>query len=352
MNTKNNIISKHSRNINLDLLRVLAMFFIVLSHSLLHTGILDSLTPTHYNYYISYAVYGLIHVHVNCYVLLSGYFLSEKEFQFKKIKNLWAQAFFWSVIIFLFLNIFVIDFSNKELIKTLLPFTQQRYWFLTTYILMYLFSPFLNNAIKNMDEKIFRKSLLLIFIIYIILQNIFFFRNFTSMSGGSPLFFIFLYLTAAYLKKYPIKRKAPWFLLYITFSLITICSNFIISFIPQTLTHNILPKTLLYSYNSITVYLSSICLFEFFIHLKINKSTFLTKLVAFLSPLTFGIYLIHDHPNAREFIWNKLFPLKNISLSWHLIFCVIISSLIVFFISAILEYLRIKLFEIFKVKHN
>ena len=44
-------------------------------------------------------------------------------------------------------------FSIKLLIKSLFPITFKEYWFMTTYIVLYIFTPYLNKLINSMTKK-------------------------------------------------------------------------------------------------------------------------------------------------------------------------------------------------------
>lgn len=193
-----------SRNASLDILRTLCMFLIVLGHSICHGQVLETVATNSANYFVVTAIYTFLMVHVNCFVLISGYFLCMHKFRLEKAISLWVQAFFWSVLLYVLLSVFgVIPFGIKSFIKTLLPFTQQRYWFVTSYLLMYFLVPFLNAAIHSMTKMQHATFLVTYFMIYIVLQNLVFWREFTSVNSSSPLFFAFLYIVAAYIRLYP-----------------------------------------------------------------------------------------------------------------------------------------------------
>lgn len=138
----NNEGEKQERNVSLDMLRVVVMLLIVLSHVMLHGKVLENTELFTVNYYLNYTIYAFISVHVNCFVLISGYFLSTKAFKYKQIFSFWRKMLFWSFFIFVFLVVIgAVPFSLKATIKVLLPFIQQRYWFMTTYLLMYCLIP-------------------------------------------------------------------------------------------------------------------------------------------------------------------------------------------------------------------
>lgn len=71
MNLINNEGKKQERNVSLDMLRVVVMFLIVLSHVMLHGKVLEQTEVFTTNYYVNYIIYAFISVHVNCFVLIT-----------------------------------------------------------------------------------------------------------------------------------------------------------------------------------------------------------------------------------------------------------------------------------------
>lgn len=69
-------------------------------------------------------------------------------------------------------------------------------------------------------------------------------------------------------------------------------------------------------------------------------------IIRFLSPLTFGIYLIHINPATVSWIYKEILPIKelvdsgNFDVFWGLISL----TILLFIISAFCEYVRSKLF--------
>lgn len=335
-------VFKKERNVSLDALRGVVMFWIVLSHVMLHGKVVENIEPFTINYYLSYTIYAFIYVHVNCFVLISGYFLSAKEFKYKQIFSLWKKMLFWSFFILVFLiAIGVVPFSLKTIIKALLPFTQERYWFMTTYLLMYCLMPFLNAAISAMSKKEYQIALGLFFSVYIILQNLFFWREFTLVNSHSPLFFAFLYLVGGYLRKYPIEKKVPWFRIYVACCMLTVISRFVLSYITMKMFGTMYGETIFYSYNSITMVIGSICLFMTFQNMKMSRESFLGKIALWVSPLTLGVYLIHEQPEMRMWLWSVLKPYQFANSSFLVLIVVLVGqAILVFGLCCLLEKIR------------
>ena len=95
--------------------------------------------------------------------------------------------------------------------------------------------------------------------------------------------------------------------------------------------------------------IASICLFRYFEGLHITVRLF-QKAAPFLSSLTFGVYLIHEQPEVREFLWNKLLRPTDYSQSPFLVLLLLGMTLLVFLLCASIEYLRQKISQFLSTK--
>ena len=193
------------RSSNLELMRIISMFFIVLGHVFLFGKLLE--VENKYLLLIYYFFEFILIVHVNSYVLVTGYFQSNSTFKGKKLWNIISSSWFYRVVIMLVFLLFGITTINKgQIIKDLLPITIDNYWFIKVYIILYLFSPFINKLIHNLKKDEFKNLILIGFIIFCItpyITNSMFFEN----SGYTLYNFIYLYFLGAYLKKYPLEKN-------------------------------------------------------------------------------------------------------------------------------------------------
>ena len=104
------------RDASLDLLRILCMFLIVLGHAIIHGKVLDTASVNSTNYFLVNVLRAFLSVHVNCFVLISGYFLCTREFRLKKALFIWEQALFWSLGLYLVLCLGrIVQFDLKAL---------------------------------------------------------------------------------------------------------------------------------------------------------------------------------------------------------------------------------------------
>lgn len=330
----------HERNVSLDVLRVLCMFLIVLGHAMFHGHVLQALTPNSVNDCMTSVLRAFLSVHVNCFVLLSGYFLCTQEFRPVRFFAIWGQAFFWSAALYLLLCIGGAPFEGKTFLKACLPFTQKRYWFVTTYLLMYALAPLLNAAARAMSRRQHSVFLAVFFIIYIALQNLCFWERFTATDSYDPLFFAYLYMIAAYFRSYPARRTRGQYLLgYCAVCLFAAAWKLAMAWITNRVAGKTMGENMFLSYSSVTMVVASACLFRFFEGLHISGKI-VRSAAPLLSSLTFGVYLIHEQPEVRPLLWERWLRPAAYAHSPFLIPMLFAMALAVFCGCGALEYLR------------
>lgn len=336
------------RKNNIELLRILSMYMILILHLLRFSGFLDIATTNTVKSFIIWFLESLCFVAVNCYVIISGYFLVDSKFKFKKLINIWLEVMFYSVIIYLIL-LFTgnISFGLQSFLKSIFPVSLGNYWFVTVYIALYLLSPFINILINNLNQKQYRGLILIIFLLFSVLPTFIPQHNTINYGGSYSIsWFTCLYLIAGYLRKYSsdTSRQKKYLFTYILCSLI----NVIALFICRHFNINFIEHSFLYNYYSVTVLLAAINLFLYFKNLSINNN-FINKLITFISPTTFGIYLIHENPNFRMLLWNMFrFTLnKNIIYTFLII---IIIPILLFIIFSMLDKIRTIIFNMMSMK--
>ena len=145
------------RQVNFELMRIVSMFFIVIGHMIVHGHILQNCSNPSIKLFFEFILF-LVIVHVNSFILLTGYFQSKKSF---KQSNLWkiinANWFYRIVIMIVLLLLGVITVDKVTFIKEILPININEYWFIKSYILLYCLSPFLNKAINSFDKRTFQR---------------------------------------------------------------------------------------------------------------------------------------------------------------------------------------------------
>ena len=353
---------KKERCSNFELMRIVSMFLIVLFHMIISTGGNLINNTTGLTKVILEFICMIIIVHVNSYILVSGYFQHDKKFSLKKMLSLIGMAWFYKVAIagvIYFLNIH--DFSTLEVIKILSPIEVQNNWFLVIYLAMYIISPYMNILIEKLSQKEHRKFIIILFIVFTIIPTITN-QNTFGNTGFSLIHFMYLYIVGSYLKKYPTSENIHFKnysnnkkrIIYLSAFLFIGTFNFVMyefSTQIQSITEsntinyvaNAIIKNLFYYQNPILI-VQSICYFLFF-----ETLNFKNKFVNKIASLIFSVYIIHENP----FVVKHMYKLLNINTGKmiygnRILIKMILATIIVMTVCLIIELIRTKTLKLIK----
>ena len=358
LENKGEIKETKKRNIGLDSLRIISMIMIVFLHYLGKGGLLDIKNTSNTYHVIYYFIEALCIISVNCYVLISGYFLIKSKFKWKKVLQLWLETLFYSISIYFIIVVLGLkELDIKGIVKSLFPIITKEYWFIYIYIIMYILSPFLNKLINNINKKEYQKLLIILIICFSIISMLPDAYTLDSSHGYGIIWFICLYLIAGYIRIYDIPNKLKlnksfyFLLIYFIFGIIVT-----IGMLASDIIGNYLGKVTFrdkfISYNNIFILIESIALFMYFKQLDI-KSSKLIKVIEFIAPLTLAVYLIHEQSQLRTVLYNKILHTEICYHNPYGIFIAIGSVIAVFITCIIIEFIRQKVLKKSKkVKKN
>lgn len=337
----------NKRQSSFELIRVVAMLLIVLHHSIVHGVFINNINVINESNPLTYSLFSVLgfggEVGVYLFVFITGYFMIYSKVTVKKIIKLWLPILFWSVILTLGLEYLQHSFSFKSAIKSFFPIITNQYWFMTTYVFLYILIPFINSYILQLNVK---KELWLIILGLIIFLPGHFLYGQDVWSGFT--YFIIVYFFGAIIRKHKLLIKnwfnhfgkiILWFALVITFVV-----SFSFSYLGFQFNK---PKLVSYATVLIgqTTFICLLAAVGIFIEIGSKKIKY-NKFINSIASTTFGIYLIHDNPTVREWLWTKALHFPNlISKPAYIIFYILFVVLIIFFVCSILEMIRKTIFS-------
>lgn len=315
---------KKSRQLNYELLRILAMLMIVCLHYLSKGGFLGD--PARVNIsatgYAAWLIEAFCLVAVNVYVLISGYFGTGTETKdvLKRPFNIWKQVIFYSVVIgAIALFTGIQQFDIYRIFTYIFPIVTEHYWFATSYIILSLFMPFLDRGVEMLDKKNLEKLLGAFLLIFCIAKTVIPMQLAWDKYGYDAFWFVTIYLTGAYIRRYGIpliNSQIKALALYLGSVLLIFVSFLVIRkvyFATGSLGDFI---NYGYTYNHLLCYLGAIGLFMAFCECfdkkaggKGNRLERIRKPIELVSGAAFGVYLIHEHINVR-YLWVEWFDCK------------------------------------------
>lgn len=338
-----------TRQINLDVLRSLAMLMVVIWH-FFYYAIEAHYFPTSTLGFVNYALSEIIvigsNVCVNIFILLASYFLLDRPFNTKRILLLWFQVVFYSIGFCLLGSVtFAKGLAFGDILHAVFPVTNNTYWFFTDYIGLVILAPFLSKTASALSKKSYLYLLFALLILCCTFSLVIPLGNTMGAAKGySLLWFIALFFWGAYYRKFGASLSKQRYLL---FYLITVVFVFLFcagKAMYRYLSTGSAPELEFLAYNGLAFPLA-ILLFLVFLK-STGTSSFLSSILSKVSPYSFGVYLITEHFLIRPILWETgiqwpVFLNSPWLIPLSLTFCII-----VFFTCIGIDWVRAQLFKL------
>ena len=293
-----------NRVVSLDILRISCMFLIVLTHGMIWGMPFQTPKSTLWLNNVLYPLFSaLTSFSVNCFVLISGYFLSKSySYKFTKAFKIWLQTLFYSVLFWCVFR-FVLNRTDSSFVSSALPIANDLYWFVTQYLILLVLSPFLARFCDSLDKKTYQALLLLLFFLTGSIIMEFPFGKLLFHDSRTPLF-LFLFMIAGYIARYdlPTWLEENSGKLFITILVIQWGGGLFLNQWHQETG---------YIYGAFSTSGGGLSLFSSTaLLIWTRKQDWNQNKVALsaasAAPFVFGVYLIHDNLFVRPFLWEKM----------------------------------------------
>lgn len=337
------------RKSNFELLRLLAMFFIVVEHLLFATTLYTQPALSTIDN-VSRLIEAFCICAVNIFFLLSGYFLKE-EIKISRLVNLYIRMWIYCVGIYLiFCAVGYTTFNIGNLVKHILPITFNQYWFMQTYFLLALLGPYISKMLNSLNKKEHLILVLILLVFFSLHQTISETNNTLDKTQGYGIIWgIVLVVVGNYIKKYGDqfinKINMKWFLIsYIIISVLIFLSNYLI--VKYNIAQGIDSRNKFYNYNSLTVFAQSVSLLCIFIKINMKQN----KLINRLSKNVISGYLILSQVELTNFLWDKFRNFNSYPSSMFLYTSILLAiSLVILLICIVIDKFLIKLMRLKKL---
>ena len=229
---------------------------------------------------------------VNVFVLISGWF--GIRYKFHGLLSLQFQIVALAVLVTVFLLPFGIGVQYKCLFKVF--YLGAYYWFVPSYLLLYIFSPVLNSFIENTEREGVKRLLICFFLLEFALGWLCDWEHFGL--GYSGLSFMGLYLLARYINKYKgslfiTAWKQGWY----------VVSFLLCSLIPATISFLTL-RVANYGFNQLSYASPFVIAASVSLLLLFTKFEFHSRFVNWIAASSFSMYLIQLHPMVWP-VWTS-----------------------------------------------
>ena len=256
----------------------------------------------------------------NCYGVISGYVGVKAKVRLSRWLSQWFQVWFYSsgiALVFRLLN--PNQVSDSFLLWSFFPVSTNLYWYFSAYTGLYLFMPLLNHVLQSMERKTIGSLIVLTSVVFgfcgLLPQD-----AMTLQSGYSVLWLMLLYLCGGWIRLYghSNRPKRFWLMVWLLSSAAMLVCKLISDYTFLHYDFRILER--LYStYSSPLVLCGALALLMIFSQIQIKRER-IKRIVLYVSPACFGIYLIHVHHCvwtyllSQRFAWISGYPIAPLIL--------------------------------------
>ena len=334
------------RKLNIDLLKCIAIVFVVGVHFFLHTNYYGQ-SFTFKSIFLSSFIWMILMTCVPLFIMTTGYLMKDKTYSedyfIKLLPVIGIYALTAAVYTFFDMRVVNEEYLGK-LFENIFSFSHYA-WYVNLYIGLYMLIPFLNagfNSLTSRKNQVVVLGILVLFTIVpptlSLLNNNE--QNFMILPHIIPdywkgLWPITYYLLGAFLASS--KKKSSFKELVFVIFILDILSVFGLAAISET--------TFGIEYGVLPVFLLSSLIFYSVIHLKVSiKNEWLQRVVLFISKNTLPIYLLSE---IGDYYWypkmvEKWGDFTNLFLRFPLIviFLLIQAILMTFILNTLLKFIK------------
>ena len=325
------------RNINIEYVRLLAIFLIILNHYSLLGGFYYA-DPLSFNAVLIQFLHSGGKFGVNVFIFISGYFMYKSErINVKHISKFLLEVTFYSVI-FAVIGLVFHTLNLKGIVKMLVPIPFVQWPFVTFYFMLLCLSFWFNRMMHNITERQHRVLMIGLGFTWCVCPT------FLKVDFAVDIFgwYVYMFLLGGYLRrviddiKVPAKKLIGVSALSYGFILL---SEVVIDYIGAHYMWSILKYAEHFrKVNSFFVVLSVVTLVAGAAKLKPRTNTF----VQTVSSTTLGVFLLHDNKAMIPLLWRKWLRSYQFASSKFLIFHAFGSCLLVFAVCVLIDLARQK----------
>lgn len=314
------------------------MLLIVAHHYVCHSGLLDIMEKEavcgQTLFYYAFVMWGK--TGINCFVLITGYFMCRSHITAQKWMKLAGMVVFYNIIF----HTAALLTGQKELtlryvFETFSPVTSVRQGdFVNSFLIFYLFIPFLNILLHAMKKGEHQMLLALLLLVFIGIGK----NPMMSLSWSYVTWFSALYLIAAYIRSYglkPVWGARQWAAL----TLVTAVAAWLTVVALGIANHKGIecyPFKFVFDCNAPFALIVSVAAFQSFRLMKLRYMPW----VNIAGACTFGVLLIHNRGCMHPLLYGHLL---NVAGQWGAPFYVLhalVSVIGIFIVCALIDRLR------------
>lgn len=295
------------RNSSIELLRIIAMFMILMHHFVVHNGydvLKLPLGPE--RIFLQLVMQGGGKVGVVIFFSISAWFFLDREQTIKSnLKRVWImerELLFWSLALVAFYLVFDrADLGMKLMVKSVMPLSMGLWWYATAYAIFLALLPFLAKGLKALGREYHLTLAATVLVIWGLTSFIPGAQSLTNNVFG--FIYVFILISAYKWHMMPFTTKQVWLMTGIGL-------GFFLLYTAASATLSLLR-------HDMGIFITGswklpVIMVGFGVFLLFDRVTFHSRVINRIAQSAFAVYLITDYAASEKLLWVKLFNLQNL----------------------------------------
>ena len=327
------------RNSSIELLRIIAMFMILMHHFVVHNGydvLKLPLGPERIFFQLVMAGGGKVGVVI--FFSISAWFFLDKEQTIKSnLKRVWImerELLFWSLTLVMFYLVFDrADLGTKLMVRSLVPLSTDIWWYATAYAIFLALLPFLSKGLKALGREYHLALAATVLVIWGLTS---FIPGMIEINDG---FFGFIYL-------FILISAYKWYMKPFTTNQVWLMTGIGLGFF---LLYTAASAMLSLLGHDMGIYLTGdwklpVIMVGFGMFLMFDHAAFHSRIINRIAQSAFAVYLITDYAASEKLLWVRLFNLQNLYQQPLVILQILGILLAIYAVCTLLDFIRQALF--------
>ena len=329
------------RNSSIEMLRIIAMFMILMSHFIGHNGYdVLKLPLGSERIFFQLVMQSGGAIGVVIFFSISAWFFLDKEQTIKSnLKRVWImerELLFWSLILVTFYLVFDrADLSMKLMAKSVMPLSMNVWWYATAYAIFLALLPFLSKGLKALGREYHLALAATVLIIWGLTSFIPKTLGDSALTGVFGFIYLFILISAYKWYMKPFTTKQVWLMtgIGLGFFLLYTAASATLSLLGHDMGIYITDKWRL-----------PVIMVGFGVFLLFGRVTFHNRTINRIAQSAFAVYLITDYAASEKLLWTRLFNLQDLYQQPLAILQIISILLAIYAVCTLLDFIRQALF--------
>lgn len=343
------------RNYGIDVLRIAAMMMVLILHLMGATHVLPPENYDSASYRVGWLLEIAAYCGVNCYALITGYVCCEGSFKYERVITLWFQVIFYTAGSLVLAMLFLPQAVHLEsILNSFFPVLTGQYWYVTAYVGLFFFIPFLNILGRQLTKLQFQYLLVTVLVLFSVIPTLIH-KDVFPVNGGYSVWWLgILYMLGMYIKKYGfftgMKTGKLW-ALYAGCVCFVWSFKMILDLVSPFLIGQVRGGGMFIAYNSPFIVGTAVSLFLIFSRMRFSSRRVIAC-TSWLAAASFSVYVIHCNLLLGRLFLCDLFGKCASSSPVMMVVKVVAMAVAVYLACSLVDSVRRYLFKVVDVNRG